>query len=74
MVTTAPGPTAGQTSGGGCPNGTYTNSAGNEVCRPYAEPGGPPSGASAQCRDETYSFSQSRSGTCSGHGGVLRWL
>ena len=62
----APAPT-------GCPNGTYTNSAGNEVCRPY-ESAGAPAGATAQCKDGTWSFSQSRSGTCSGHGGVSRWL
>lgn len=34
----------------------------------------PPPGATAVCRDGTYSFSQSRSGTCSRHGGVARWL
>ena len=34
----------------------------------------PPAGATAQCRDGTYSFSQHRSGTCSHHGGVARWL
>lgn len=28
---------------------------------------------SAICRDGTYSYSQSRSGTCSGHGGVGQW-
>jgi len=33
-----------------------------------------PSGASAQCRDGTYSFSLHRSGTCSHHGGVGMWL
>jgi len=33
-----------------------------------------PSGASARCRDGTYSFSQHRSGTCSYHGGVSEWL
>ncbi|GAA1736491.1 G5 domain-containing protein [Aeromicrobium alkaliterrae] len=57
----------------GCPNGTYENSAGNTVCRPY-ESDAPPAGATAQCKDGTWSFSQSRSGTCSGHGGVSRWL
>jgi hypothetical protein len=35
---------------------------------------GAPAGASAQCRDGTYSFSRSRRGTCSHHGGVARWL
>src|SRR6266545_3156596 len=34
----------------------------------------PPPGATARCRDGTYSFSQSRRGTCSHHGGVARWL
>ena len=33
-----------------------------------------PRGATALCRDGTYSFSQHRSGTCSHHGGVARWL
>lgn len=56
-----------------CPNGTYENSAGNIVCKPYASPT-QPSGATAQCEDGTYSFSESRSGTCSHHGGVARWL
>lgn len=32
------------------------------------------SGATAQCNDFTFSFSQSRSGTCSYHEGVLRWI
>jgi hypothetical protein len=33
-----------------------------------------PSGASAICRDGTYSYSAHRRGTCSWHGGVSRWL
>ena len=56
-----------------CTNGTYTNSAGNTVCSPEPAPSAPP-GATAQCVDGTYSFSQSRSGTCSHHGGVAQWL
>jgi hypothetical protein len=35
---------------------------------------GPPPGATALCNDGTYSFSQTRSGTCSHHGGVAVWL
>jgi hypothetical protein len=31
-------------------------------------------GVSAMCRDETYSYSAHRSGTCSGHRGVARWI
>lgn len=55
------------------PNETYTNSYGNKIPSPYAAPS-TPTGASAQCRDGTYSFSQHRSGTCSHHGGVAEWL
>jgi hypothetical protein len=36
--------------------------------------GGAPPGATALCKDGTYSFSQHRSGTCSHHGGVAQWL
>jgi len=36
--------------------------------------GQPPPGASAKCRDGTFSFSQHRQGTCSHHGGVAEWL
>jgi Protein of unknown function (DUF3761)/Glucodextranase, domain B len=56
-----------------CPNGTYENSAGNIVCKPYESPS-QPAGATARCEDGTYSFSESRSGTCSHHGGVAIWL
>ncbi|HEX3910736.1 MAG TPA: DUF3761 domain-containing protein [Solirubrobacteraceae bacterium] len=57
-----------------CTNGTYVNSAGNTVCKPEESPSGPPAGATAECSDGTYSFSESRSGTCSSHGGVAQWL
>jgi hypothetical protein len=40
---------------------------------PAAAAAAPP-GATALCRDGTYSYSKHRSGTCSGHGGVKRWL
>jgi len=33
-----------------------------------------PSGASAQCRDGSYSFSRNHRGTCSHHGGAAQWL
>jgi hypothetical protein len=54
------------------PVDTYTNVDGYEVPSPFAAPS-KPDGASAQCRDGTYSFSQHRQGTCSGHGGVSEW-
>jgi hypothetical protein len=33
-----------------------------------------PAGATARCKDGTYSKSMHRSGTCSYHGGVVEWL
>jgi hypothetical protein len=39
-----------------------------------AHGGSPPPGATARCRDGTFSFSRHHSGTCSHHGGVARWL
>lgn len=56
-------------------HGSYRNSSGDIVHSPaHSMTGTVPSGASARCRDSTYSFSQHRSGTCSGHGGVAEWL
>lgn len=53
----------------------YTNTYGNSVHSPaYTNDNSVPAGASARCRDGTYSFSQSRRGTCSHHGGVADWL
>jgi len=51
----------------------YTNSYGNTVQSPTRY-NMAPAGATALCRDGSYSFSQSRRGTCSHHGGVARWL
>jgi hypothetical protein len=33
-----------------------------------------PTGATAKCKDGTYSKSTHHSGTCSSHGGVAEWL
>ena len=53
----------------------YKNSRGVWVPSPQRTPDNvPPQGATALCRDGTYSFSQSRRGTCSHHGGVAQWL
>jgi resuscitation-promoting factor RpfB len=54
-------------------NGTYVNSQGQTVKRPETCSSSP-NGATAQCRDGSYSFSQSHRGTCSHHGGVAKWL
>ncbi|MEA5358353.1 DUF3761 domain-containing protein [Amycolatopsis sp., V23-08] len=48
----------------------YRNVDGNCVHRP----GNNPAGATAICKDGSYSYSQNHSGTCSGHGGVRTWL
>jgi hypothetical protein len=53
----------------------YYNSAGSYIPSPSysgATTGG--YSPTAVCRDGTYSYSQSRSGTCSSHGGVSSWL
>ncbi|MBQ0016422.1 MAG: DUF3761 domain-containing protein [Bacteroidales bacterium] len=51
----------------------YTNSYGRRVQSPTRYSSAP-AGATALCRDGSYSFSQSRRGTCSHHGGVARWF
>lgn len=51
----------------------YTNSNGTKVHIPVVKDVAPV-GATAQCRDNTYSYSQHKRGTCSHHGGVSRWL
>ena len=50
----------------------YTNTNGYRVQSPthYSSR---PAGATARCVDGTYSFSRSRRGTCSHHGGVAVW-
>ncbi|MDJ0004794.1 DUF3761 domain-containing protein [Rhodococcus fascians] len=65
--------TGGVDGGGSCGSDSYVNSAGNCVQSPVEAPSAP-TGASARCEDGTYSFSQSRRGTCSKHGGVAAWL
>ena len=51
----------------------YTNSNGEQVQSPTYY-NSAPAGATALCRDGTYSFSKNRRGTCSHHGGVEKWL
>lgn len=53
----------------------YKNIDGMDVHSPaHTQDGAAPSGASAKCRDGSYSFSKHHSGTCSHHGGVNSWL
>jgi uncharacterized protein YgiM (DUF1202 family) len=51
----------------------YTNTYGERVQSP-THYNTIPAGATAICRDGTYSFSRNRRGTCSHHGGVAKWL
>ena|ERR1700676_8614 len=52
-----------------CPAGTYQATSGDCVPSPNSSP----SNATAICGDGTYSHSETRSGTCSRHGGVSQW-
>ncbi len=55
--------------------GSYTNVDGQQVHRPaHTKSGKAPSGATAKCRDGSFSFSTHHRGTCSRHGGVAQWL
>lgn len=70
-----PPATAPATASGSCAADYYRNSDGICVHRPVKKQGSAaPQGATAQCRDGSYSFSQHRRGTCSHHGGVAKWL
>ena len=53
-----------------CKSDYYKNVSGTCVHSPTSNP----IGAIAKCRDQTYSYSQHVSGTCSHHGGVARWI
>jgi hypothetical protein len=52
----------------------YVNKDGRCVPRPASSSNEGSLPATAQCRDGRFSYSQHRSGTCSGHGGVARWM
>lgn len=53
-----------------CSRGYYKNVSGHCVHSPSTSP----AGATAKCRDATYSDSEHASGTCSHHGGVALWI
>ena len=56
-------------------DGHYRNVDGAVLHSPaHTDTGAAPAGASARCRDGSFSFSAHRRGTCSHHGGVARWL
>lgn len=55
-------------------NKYYKNVDQNYVHSPVQSSNGIPTGATAQCRDGSFSFSLNHRGTCSHHGGVAGWL
>jgi hypothetical protein len=56
-------------------HGHYVNKSGQTVHAPAHTKGDQaPAGASAKCRDGSYSFSRNHRGTCSRHAGVAQWL
>jgi Protein of unknown function (DUF3761)/Bacterial SH3 domain len=70
LQTTTPPPRTTTPSGSGK---SYVNVDGVRVPSPvFSET--KPDGATARCRDGSYSFSQHRRGTCSHHGGVAEWF
>ena len=50
----------------------YTDVSGRHIHRPMRADH-KPAGATAHCRDGSWSFSEHHSGTCSHHGGVGEW-
>ena len=54
-------------------SGYYRAHSGHYVHRPMHS-SSRPDGATARCRDGSWSFSESRRGTCSWHGGVASWV
>ncbi|MCJ2113817.1 DUF3761 domain-containing protein [Methylobacterium sp. E-025] len=56
-------------------HGHYHSCDGSTVHQPaHTRDGSKPEGASAHCRDGTWSFSHTHRGTCSRHGGVASWV
>ena len=51
------------------------STSGRRQHKPLAEPkGNVPAGATARCKDDTYSTDKNRNKACAGHGGVAQWL
>ncbi|MGI9170504.1 MAG: DUF3761 domain-containing protein [Caulobacteraceae bacterium] len=54
------------------PRGTKTASAASTI--PTHPVAGAPSGATAKCKDGSFSMAKSHAGSCAGHGGVANWI
>jgi hypothetical protein len=60
-----------------CLKSDYKTAAGTPAAPPPnvpLAPAAPPAGATAQCKDGSYSMSKTALGRCSGHGGVAKML
>jgi Protein of unknown function (DUF3761) len=73
--TTTPAAAPAKTATPAAPAATAAKSSTATKSAPTATAGNTdPAGATAKCKDGTYSKSAHRSGTCSSHGGVAEWL
>jgi Protein of unknown function (DUF3761) len=59
-----------------CKDGTTSTATGKGACSSHGgvQADTPPAGATAKCKDGTYSMSKTHSGACSTHGGVASWI
>jgi hypothetical protein len=59
-----------------CKDGTTSTASGRGACSSHGgvQADTPPAGATAKCKDGTYSMSKTHSGACSTHGGVASWI
>jgi hypothetical protein len=74
-VAPAAAPTPAAAAAAPTPAAPATTAAKSSTKAPTATAGNTdPTGATAKCKDGTYSKSQHHSGTCSSHGGVAEWL
>jgi parallel beta-helix repeat protein len=66
----------GAPSGGSTATGALSGPSSGATCTSVGNPAGcvAPTAATAQCNDGTYSYTATRSGACSGHGGVAQYL
>jgi hypothetical protein len=59
-----------------CKDGTTSTATGRGACSSHGgvQADTPPAGATAKCKDGTYSMAKTHSGACSSHGGVASWI